>query len=62
MTKWKLGDYVCKKQNSQWRGKVVGFYSTKATPVGYAVESHYEEGSVQVWPEAALIDWTPPVA
>lgn len=55
--KWNLGDYVQKKQNSSWRGKVVGLYSTAATPVGYCVESYFEPGSVQVWPEAALIEW-----
>jgi hypothetical protein len=57
--KWDIGDLVQKKQNSSWRGKVVGFYSTEATPIGYCVESHFETGSVQVWPEAALIEWKP---
>lgn len=60
LAKWKMGAYVQKKQNSSWRGKVVGFYSTAATPIGYCVESHFEPGSVQVWPEAALIDWMSP--
>ncbi len=55
--KWRLGDMVQKVRGSKWRGKVVGFYSTEATPIGYSVESAYEPGSVQVWPEAALIDW-----
>ena len=58
--RWGIGDYVAKKQGSHWRGKVVGFYSTDVTLVGYAVESYFEPGSVQVWPEAALEDWTPP--
>lgn len=57
--KWKMGDLVCKSHNSSWRGAVVGFYSTDATPIGYCVESYFEPGSVQVWPEAALTDWHP---
>ena len=55
--KWRLGDTVAKKRGSSWRGKVVGFYSTDFTPIGYAVESHFEPGSVQVWPEVSLEDW-----
>lgn len=56
--KWKIGDTVQKKQGPQhWRGKVVGYYSTEKTPIGYSVESAFEKGSVQVWPEAALIEW-----
>ncbi len=55
--KWKIGDAVQKKQGSHWRGKVVGYYSTETTPIGYSVESLFEEGSVQVWPEAALMDY-----
>ena len=55
--KWRLGDMVQKVRGSKWRGKVVGFYSTEATPIGYSVESAFEPGSVQVWPEAALIEW-----
>jgi hypothetical protein len=54
-----LGDWVMKIRGSQWRGKVVGFYTTDVTEHGYAVESAYETGSVQVWPEAALDFWTP---
>jgi len=57
--KWHLGDTVAKKRGSSWRGKVVGFYSTDFTTIGYAVESHFEPGSVQVWPEVALEDWKP---
>ena len=52
--KFKLGDKVEKIKGSLWRGKVVGFYSTKLTPRGYAVESEYEIGSVQIYPEGAL--------
>ena len=52
--KFKLGDHVCKTKGSSWVGHVVGFYSTELTPVGYAVESSRERGSVQIYPEAAL--------
>lgn len=55
--RWKLGDLVCKKKGSGWHGRVVGFYSTELTPTGYAVESEFERGSVQIYPEAALEDW-----
>jgi hypothetical protein len=53
-TKFQLGDIVCKSKGSQWHGKVVGFYSTELTPEGYAVESMYETGSVQIYPASAL--------
>ena len=49
-----LGDHVHKIKGAQWRGRVVGFYSTKLTPEGYAVESDTEKGSVQIYPAAAL--------
>jgi dihydrofolate reductase (trimethoprim resistance protein) len=49
-----LGDCVKKKSGSEWEGKVVGFYSTKLTPEGYAVESMAHEGSVQIYPVNAL--------
>ena len=52
--KFKLGDFVAKTKGSQWRGRVVGTYSTKLTPEGYAVESSAEGGSVQIYPAAAL--------
>lgn len=55
--RWKLGDKVRKKRGSSWRGTVCGFYSTPHTPIGYCVDSAFEPGSVQVWPEAALEDW-----
>lgn len=54
MGKFKLGDSVRKVRGSQWRGRVVGFYSTSLTPEGYAVESDTEVGSVQIYPAAAL--------
>lgn len=52
--KFKLYDRVRKIHGSSWRGKVVGFYATELTPIGYAVESEYEPGSVQIYPEGAL--------
>jgi dihydrofolate reductase (trimethoprim resistance protein) len=52
--KFKLGDLVRKTRGSQWHGRVVGFYSTELTPIGYAVESSTERGSVQIYPESAL--------
>lgn len=53
--KFKLGDRVTKTKGSSWTGRVVGFYSTDLTPIGYAVESETEKGSVQIYPEAALV-------
>lgn len=53
-TKFKLGDHVRKIKGSQWKGRVVGTYSTELTPEGYAVESDTERGSVQIYPAAAL--------
>lgn len=47
-------DRVTKIKGSSWTGQVCGFYSTKLTPIGYAVESETETGSVQIYPEAAL--------
>jgi hypothetical protein len=55
--KFKLGDMVRKVSGSQWHGKVVGTYSTELTPEGYAVESHTEKGSVQIYPAKALELW-----
>ena len=52
--KFKLGDLVTKTKGSCWTGRVVGTYSTKLTPEGYAVESMTEHGSVQIYPAAAL--------
>lgn len=52
--KFKLGDRVRKIKGSQWKGRVVGTYSTELTPEGYAVESDTEKGSVQIYPAAAL--------
>lgn len=49
-----LGDRVRKKSGAAWQGQVVGWYSTKLTPEGYAVESESHPGSVQIYPVAAL--------
>jgi len=54
---FKRGVLVRKKRGSRWRGKVCGEYSTELTPEGYAVESVYEPGNVQVYPVAALEPW-----
>lgn len=52
--KFKRGDQVRKIKGSQWKGVVVGEYSTELTPEGYAIESNTEVGSVQIYPAAAL--------
>jgi dihydrofolate reductase (trimethoprim resistance protein) len=52
--RFQLGDKVQKIRGSEWHGTVVGFYQTRMTPQGYAVESMFEAGSVQIYPEAAL--------
>lgn len=51
---FQLGDHVRKTKGSQWKGRVVGTYSTDLTPEGYAVESDTEKGSVQIYPVGAL--------
>lgn len=51
---WPLGTRVRKRSGSSWQGRIVGFYATSLTPVGYCVESEREPGSVQIYPEAAL--------
>jgi dihydrofolate reductase (trimethoprim resistance protein) len=55
-----IGDFVSKKHGSKWRGRVVGNYGTVLTDAGYVVESWFEPGSVQNYPEAALEPWRPP--
>lgn len=52
--KFKIGDLVKKTKGSQWHGTVVGTYFTTLTPEGYAVESLFEKGSVQIYPAQAL--------
>lgn len=60
-TEFKIGDAVRKKgDKGQWHGFIVGTYSTKCTPNGYAVESVYEENSVQIYPASALEPWDIP--
>lgn len=54
--KWAIGDSVTKIKGSRWTGKVVGYYSTDLTERGYAIESSTESGSVQIYPEAALME------
>lgn len=49
-----LGDRVRKKSGAAWQGRIVGWYSTRLTPEGYAVESEAHPGSVQIYPVAAL--------
>ena len=60
-SKFGLGDRVRKTKGSSWQGRIVGFYSTELTPVGYAVESEREPGSVQIYPEAALASLSSPM-
>gem|GEM_PF-4125388 len=55
-----IGAYVEKKSGSSWRGFIVGSYSTDLTPIGWAVESETEKGSVQIYPEKALRPATRP--
>ena len=52
--KFNLGDRVKKKSGSEWQGIIVGWYSTKLTHEGYAVESESHAGSVQIYPANAL--------
>ncbi len=52
--KFKKGQRVRKIKGSSWQGKIVGYYATDLTPIGYAVESEREPGSVQIYPENAL--------
>lgn len=53
--KYALGQRVTKIKGSSWQGRVVGFYSTELTPIGYCIESEREPGSVQIYPESAII-------
>jgi len=50
-----IGDRVKKKSGSDWHGRIVGQYSTDLTEQGWDVESEREVGSVQIYPEAALL-------
>ena len=51
---WAIGTRLRKKKGSSWQGRVVGYYSTALTDVGYAIESEREPGSVQIYPASAL--------
>lgn len=51
---WLIGTRVRKTKGSHWHGRVVGYYSTQLTAIGYCVESEREPGSVQLYPAAAL--------
>lgn len=51
---WAMGTRLRKKSGSSWQGKVVGYYSTELTEVGYCIESERERGSVQIYPATAL--------
>lgn len=53
-TQFRHGDYVQKISGGSWRGKIVGWYQSSLTQEGYAVESMYEPGSVQIYPASAL--------
>lgn len=55
-----FGGLVQKKKGSRWRGRVCGWYQTQMTAIGFAVESAYEIGSVQIYPADALMPWTGP--
>ena len=57
MIGFRYGDLVKKRSGGSWRGKVVGYYRTSLTPEGYAVESAFEPGSVQIYPATALEPW-----
>jgi len=54
---FRLGDRVQKRSGGYWRGRIVGGYQTSLTPEGYAVESAFEPGSVQIYPVGALEMW-----
>lgn len=51
---WVIGTRLRKKSGSSWQGRVVGYYSTSLTHVGYCIESEREPGSVQIYPASAL--------
>ena len=53
-SRFPLGRRVRKTKGSSWQGRVVGHYSTALTPDGVCVESEREQGSVQIYPAAAL--------
>ena len=52
--KFRFHNRVRKISGSEWQGRVVGFYSTRLTPIGYAVETEHHTDSIQIYPEGAL--------
>lgn len=52
--RFRPGDRVRKTGGAAWSGRVVGWYSTALTREGYAVESEFHPGSVQIYPLGAL--------
>ncbi len=53
--KFAVGDRVRKRSGSWWEGRIVGFYSTEQTPIGYNVQlDTVLNGPVQIYPETAL--------
>lgn len=48
-------DRVTKIKGSSWTGRVVGWYRSSITPLGYNVESENEPGAVQLYPQSALM-------
>lgn len=53
-SQFEIGKRVRKKSGSWWEGKVVGYYSTKQTPDGVAVQLEKPNGPVQIYPASAL--------
>ena len=51
---WPMGTMMRKKRGSNWHGSVRGYYTTDQTPMGLAIESSTELGSVQIYPVDAL--------
>lgn len=49
-----IGQRVRTTEGLIWQGRIVGYYSTALTKVGYCVESEREPGSVQIYPAGAL--------
>ena len=60
---YKYGDAVQKKtrggKGAQFRGHIVGFYQSSLTLEGYAIESAFEKGTVQIYPLKMIEPWTP---
>lgn len=52
--RFQIGARVRKKTGASWQGRVCGYYSTTLTPIGVAVLSEREYGSVQIYPETEL--------